>query len=123
MLRATYKPGSYEQLHWHPIEACYYVISGHAIVRNINGKEFKVSAGSIRSDVARDLQARVLRAAPLAPDRGLLLRDFGACHRAQHQRQGIQGERGLDQIGCCARPTSPGPTSSSTGTRSRPAIT
>ena len=45
--RATYKPGSYEQLHWHPIEACYYVISGHAIVRNINGKEYKVSAGSI----------------------------------------------------------------------------
>jgi len=45
--RATYKPGTYEQLHWHPIEACYYVISGHATVRNINGKEFPVSAGSI----------------------------------------------------------------------------
>ena len=45
--RASYKPGTYEQLHWHPIEACYYVISGHATVRDINGKEYEVSAGSI----------------------------------------------------------------------------
>jgi quercetin dioxygenase-like cupin family protein len=45
--RATYKPGTKEQLHWHPIEACYYVISGHAIVRNLNGEEFEVGAGSI----------------------------------------------------------------------------
>jgi len=45
--RATYKPGTYEQLHWHPIEACYYVIAGHATVRDLNGKEFPVSAGSI----------------------------------------------------------------------------
>jgi mannose-6-phosphate isomerase-like protein (cupin superfamily) len=45
--RATYKPGTYEQLHWHPIEACYYVISGHATVRDINGKQYPVSAGSI----------------------------------------------------------------------------
>jgi quercetin dioxygenase-like cupin family protein len=45
--RATYEPGTYEQLHWHPIEACYYVISGHAIVRNIEGDEFEVGAGSI----------------------------------------------------------------------------
>ena len=45
--RATYKPGTYEQLHWHPIEACYYVISGHATVRDIEGREYEVSAGSI----------------------------------------------------------------------------
>ena len=45
--RATYKPGTYEQLHWHPIEACYYVISGHATVRDIEGNEYEVSAGSI----------------------------------------------------------------------------
>ena len=25
--RATCKPGAHEQLHWHPIEACYYVIT------------------------------------------------------------------------------------------------
>jgi len=45
--RATYKHGSYEQLHWHPIEACYYVISGHATVRNFEGKEYPVGPGSI----------------------------------------------------------------------------
>jgi len=45
--RATYKPGTYEQLHWHPIEACYYVISGHATVRNFEGKEYEVGPGSI----------------------------------------------------------------------------
>ncbi|MBC7778983.1 MAG: cupin domain-containing protein [Proteobacteria bacterium] len=45
--RATYAPGTYEQLHWHPIEACYYVIAGHATVRNIEGEEFEVSAGSM----------------------------------------------------------------------------
>ena len=45
--RASYLPGTYEQLHWHPIEACYYVISGHATVRNIEGKEFEVGPGSM----------------------------------------------------------------------------
>jgi len=45
--RATYKPGTYEQLHWHPIEACYYVISGHATVRDVEGNEYEVSAGSM----------------------------------------------------------------------------
>jgi mannose-6-phosphate isomerase-like protein (cupin superfamily) len=45
--RATYKPGTYEQLHWHPIEACYYVIAGHATVRDFNGKEFEVGPGSM----------------------------------------------------------------------------
>ena len=45
--RATYKPGTYEQLHWHPIEACYYVISGHATVRNVEGTEYDVGPGSI----------------------------------------------------------------------------
>jgi quercetin dioxygenase-like cupin family protein len=45
--RATFVAGTYEQLHWHPIEACYYVISGSATVRNLEGEEFEVSAGSI----------------------------------------------------------------------------
>ena len=45
--RATYKPGSYEQLHWHPIEACYYVISEHATVRNIENEEFEIGPGSM----------------------------------------------------------------------------
>ena len=47
--RATYTPGTYEQLHWHPIEACYYVISGHATVRNLEGDEFEVGPGSMIS--------------------------------------------------------------------------
>ena len=45
--RASYVPGTYEQLHWHPIEACYYVIAGHATVRDVNGKEYEVGPGSI----------------------------------------------------------------------------
>ncbi len=51
--RAIYKPGIGEQLHWHPIEACYYVISGHATVRNIEGKEFEVGPG------LHDLRTRI----------------------------------------------------------------
>jgi mannose-6-phosphate isomerase-like protein (cupin superfamily) len=43
----TDRPGTYEQLHWHPIEACYYVISGHATVRNVAGEEFEVGPGSM----------------------------------------------------------------------------
>ena len=45
--RAVYKPGIYEQLHWHPVEACYYVIAGHATVCNFNGDEFEVGPGSV----------------------------------------------------------------------------
>lgn len=45
--RASYLPGTYEQLHWHPIEACYYVISGHATVRDVEGREYEVGPGSI----------------------------------------------------------------------------
>ena len=43
---ATYAPGTVEELHWHPIEAFYYIISGHAIVRDINGKEYEVGPGT-----------------------------------------------------------------------------
>jgi mannose-6-phosphate isomerase-like protein (cupin superfamily) len=43
---ATYAPGTIEELHWHPIEAFYFIISGHAIVRDINGKEYEVGAGT-----------------------------------------------------------------------------
>ena len=43
---ATYEPGTIEALHWHPIEAFYFVISGHATVRNIEGEEFEVGPGS-----------------------------------------------------------------------------
>jgi mannose-6-phosphate isomerase-like protein (cupin superfamily) len=43
---ATYEPGTIEALHWHPIEAFYFVISGHATVRNFEGEEFEVGPGS-----------------------------------------------------------------------------
>lgn len=43
---ATYKAGTIEALHWHPIESFDFVISGHAIVRDIEGNEFEVGPGS-----------------------------------------------------------------------------
>ncbi len=44
---ASYEPNTVEQLHWHPIEACYVVMSGSAIVRDINNKEYAVGPGTI----------------------------------------------------------------------------
>jgi len=44
--RATYGPGTLEPLHWHPIEALYYVVSGAATVRNVAGAAFEVDAGA-----------------------------------------------------------------------------
>lgn len=43
---ASYTPGAKEELHWHPIEAFYFVLSGHATVRDYEGKEYEVEAGS-----------------------------------------------------------------------------
>jgi mannose-6-phosphate isomerase-like protein (cupin superfamily) len=43
---ATYQAGTVESLHWHPIEAYYFVISGHAIVRDIEGREYEVGPGT-----------------------------------------------------------------------------
>jgi mannose-6-phosphate isomerase-like protein (cupin superfamily) len=42
---ASYTPGAKEDLHWHPIEAFYFVLSGHATVRNYEGEEFEVGPG------------------------------------------------------------------------------
>jgi mannose-6-phosphate isomerase-like protein (cupin superfamily) len=42
---ATFEPNILEKLHWHPIEAFYYIISGHAIVRDIEGNESEVGPG------------------------------------------------------------------------------
>lgn len=44
---ANYQPNTIEQLHWHPIEAFYFVISGQAIVRDINGKEYAAGPGTV----------------------------------------------------------------------------
>lgn len=43
---ASYEPGAKEALHWHPIEAFYFVLSGHATVRDYEGKEYEVEAGA-----------------------------------------------------------------------------
>jgi quercetin dioxygenase-like cupin family protein len=43
---ASYEAGTIEELHWHPIEAFYYVLGGHAIVRDIEGKEYDVGPGT-----------------------------------------------------------------------------
>jgi quercetin dioxygenase-like cupin family protein len=43
---ANYEAGAVEQLHWHPIEAFYYVISGHATVRDVEDKEYEVGPGT-----------------------------------------------------------------------------
>ncbi len=43
---ATYEAGTLEPLHWHPIEAFYFVISGHATVRDFEGKEYDAGPGT-----------------------------------------------------------------------------
>ena len=42
---ATYEPNVLEKLHWHPIEAFYFIISGHVIVRDIEGKATELGPG------------------------------------------------------------------------------
>ena len=44
---ASFKPGTLEKLHWHLIEASYYVMSGRAIMRDIEGKTYNIGPGSI----------------------------------------------------------------------------
>ena len=43
---ATFEPNTIEELHWHPIEAFYYVISGRATVRDFEGKEYDAGPGT-----------------------------------------------------------------------------
>ena len=47
ILRASYEPNSLEQLHWHTIEAFYFVISGHAIVRDVEGNSYEAGPGTV----------------------------------------------------------------------------
>ena len=42
---ATYEPNVLEELHWHPIEAFYFVIAGSITVRDIEGKESILGPG------------------------------------------------------------------------------
>ena len=44
---ATFAAGTHEHLHWHMIETFHYVLSGSAIVRDIEGNSYTVSAGDV----------------------------------------------------------------------------
>lgn len=44
---ASFKPGAHENLHWHLIEAFYYVISGQAVMTDIEGKTHDIGPGSV----------------------------------------------------------------------------
>jgi len=35
---ASFKPGTHEYLHWHLIEVFYYIISGRAVMKDIEGR-------------------------------------------------------------------------------------
>lgn len=43
----TWKPGAWEQMHWHLIEVFYYVISGRAVMKDIEGKTYNIGPGTV----------------------------------------------------------------------------
>ena len=43
----SFKPGSHAPLHWHPIEGLYYVISGRAVLTDIEDKTYNIGPGSV----------------------------------------------------------------------------
>ena len=47
VILANFKPGTHENLHWHLIEAFYYVISGRAVMTDIEGKTRDIGPGSV----------------------------------------------------------------------------
>ncbi|MBI3373977.1 MAG: cupin domain-containing protein [Betaproteobacteria bacterium] len=42
----NFESNTHEHLHWHAVEGFYYVISGSAVVRDYNGKEYEVGPGT-----------------------------------------------------------------------------
>jgi mannose-6-phosphate isomerase-like protein (cupin superfamily) len=44
---ASFVAGTHEQLHWHLIEAFYYVISGRAVMKDIEGTTYDIGPGSV----------------------------------------------------------------------------
>ena len=42
----SFEPGTHEHLHWHLIEVFYYVISGRAVMKDIEGKTYDIGPGS-----------------------------------------------------------------------------
>ena len=47
VLLPTIQSGTLEHLHWHLIEAFNYVISGRAVVRDIEGRSYDIGPGSV----------------------------------------------------------------------------
>jgi mannose-6-phosphate isomerase-like protein (cupin superfamily) len=43
----SFEPGTHEHLHWHLIEVFYYVISGRAVMKDIEGKTHDIRPGSV----------------------------------------------------------------------------
>lgn len=43
----SFEPGTHENLHWHLIEVFYYVISGRAVMMDIEGKSHDIGPGSV----------------------------------------------------------------------------
>ena len=44
---AVFEPGAHEKLHWHLIEVFYYVISGRAIMHDIEGRTHEMGPGTV----------------------------------------------------------------------------
>jgi len=44
---ATIRAGMLEHLHWHLIEAFNYVISGRAVIRDVEGRSYDIGRGSM----------------------------------------------------------------------------
>jgi mannose-6-phosphate isomerase-like protein (cupin superfamily) len=44
---ATFEPGVHEHLHWHLIEVFYYVISGRAEMKDIEGRTYDITPGTV----------------------------------------------------------------------------
>ena len=41
------EPGTHAKLHWHLIEKLYYIISGRAVMTDIEGKTHDIGPGSV----------------------------------------------------------------------------
>ena len=45
--KAHFEPGTLEHLHWHPIEVFYFVMSGRAVMEDIEGNTYDIGPGSV----------------------------------------------------------------------------
>ena len=43
----SFEPGTLEHLHWHLIEVFYYVISGSAVMKDIEGRSYNIGPGNV----------------------------------------------------------------------------